>query len=148
MQKDFLCFGETRWFILIQVIIMVLRPNRAFMSYWVVLGGLKAFNTSLKYNYLTVAMANMCLYWPNLLKHRFAYPYLAIFSLTPLPTIQLLLFAVAFLLPKPKFMCPICLETIDHEQRHETPCAHSFHIECLGLWTEQKNTCPTCRQPL
>jgi hypothetical protein len=67
---------------------ILLRPSKAFIGYWGVLGSLKLteylfFDTQLKYNYFTIAIANICLFFPTLIKNRKAYPYLAVFSLRP-----------------------------------------------------------------
>ena len=43
--------------------------------------------------------------------------------------------------------CVICHENINEGQvlRKITKCGHTFHIECLDRWLENKITCPTCR---
>ncbi|CAD8057158.1 unnamed protein product [Paramecium sonneborni] len=45
--------------------------------------------------------------------------------------------------------CPICLENYkeDHKIR-VSYCTHFFHSECLDLWIEKNEICPTCRSSL
>ena len=44
--------------------------------------------------------------------------------------------------------CSICLENIEDENKYVTQCAHIFHNECINKWTENHNSCPTCRTNL
>eukprot|EP00826_Nyctotherus_ovalis_P062273 TRINITY_DN8981_c0_g1_i1.p1 TRINITY_DN8981_c0_g1~~TRINITY_DN8981_c0_g1_i1.p1 ORF type:complete len:242 (+),score=6.88 TRINITY_DN8981_c0_g1_i1:38-763(+) len=56
--------------------------------------------------------------------------------------------------------CAICLENVTVMQSligqerkkqkgyYETPCAHSFHIECLTRWMMTRSICPICRSYL
>lgn len=40
--------------------------------------------------------------------------------------------------------CIICREEMRQAKR--LPCGHVFHIECLRMWLERQQTCPTCRR--
>lgn len=40
--------------------------------------------------------------------------------------------------------CAICINC-DDTQYCELPCGHSFHHDCVILWLEQNESCPTCR---
>ncbi|CAD8140342.1 unnamed protein product [Paramecium pentaurelia] len=45
--------------------------------------------------------------------------------------------------------CPICLE--NYQQDHKirvSYCTHFFHSDCLDLWIEKNENCPTCRSSL
>ncbi|CAK69366.1 unnamed protein product (macronuclear) [Paramecium tetraurelia] len=45
--------------------------------------------------------------------------------------------------------CPICLE--NYQQDHKirvSYCTHFFHSDCLDLWIEKNEICPTCRSSL
>ena len=45
-------------------------------------------------------------------------------------------------------ICPICHDRFDGLQESELlrlPCKHIFHANCLRLWLNRCNTCPTCR---
>jgi len=45
--------------------------------------------------------------------------------------------------------CSICLSEInDISINTITRCNHSFHINCLSIWTKIKDTCPYCRKNL
>jgi uncharacterized protein (DUF2225 family) len=45
-----------------------------------------------------------------------------------------------------KSMCPICLMQIEkREQARKTPCAHSFHANCIDSWCKKNLNCPVCR---
>ena len=46
------------------------------------------------------------------------------------------------------FECPICFNTIDHDNICKTECNHKYCTECLTKWLlDKKNlTCPTCRK--
>mmetsp|Transcript_34842 Transcript_34842/g.81387 ORF Transcript_34842/g.81387 Transcript_34842/m.81387 type:complete len:236 (+) Transcript_34842:122-829(+) len=46
-------------------------------------------------------------------------------------------------------LCAICLQPLlVSEKIRTTPCFHSFHAECLDMWTARSATCATCRTPL
>ena len=40
--------------------------------------------------------------------------------------------------------CSICLEEIDKDAL-TTPCAHTFHKNCIERWLETSDMCPLCR---
>ncbi|CAD8058122.1 unnamed protein product [Paramecium sonneborni] len=43
-------------------------------------------------------------------------------------------------------VCQICLEEYKNDdQVRVTYCTHFFHVECVDLWIEKNETCPTCR---
>ena len=47
--------------------------------------------------------------------------------------------------------CAICLgdfELDKDEKIYRTPCAHTFHSECLKQWGGKKLECPCCRKRL
>jgi hypothetical protein len=46
------------------------------------------------------------------------------------------------------FVCPICYESSTATESLAvviTECDHMYHLDCLELWTELRNTCPQCR---
>ena len=43
--------------------------------------------------------------------------------------------------------CPICQSKFKSGQEYaEAKCGHYFHVDCLGKWLSQNDTCPTCRK--
>eukprot|EP00299_Pterocystis_sp_00344_P020061 c9886_g1_i1.p2 GENE.c9886_g1_i1~~c9886_g1_i1.p2 ORF type:complete len:242 (+),score=58.68 c9886_g1_i1:45-770(+) len=47
--------------------------------------------------------------------------------------------------------CAVCLEPLHQgkgSKAKQMPCKHLFHEECLEIWLEKKNSCPTCRHQL
>lgn len=45
--------------------------------------------------------------------------------------------------------CPICFMSFGEScQPAETPCGHKFCFECINLWLDDHETCPTDRRPL
>jgi len=48
--------------------------------------------------------------------------------------------------PKDLSECPICYEKITKGTSTITSCKHVFHRGCLQRWTEEKSTCPMCRE--
>ena len=43
-------------------------------------------------------------------------------------------------------ICSICLEQFQKEEKVTTlQCDHTFHFDCMVLWTKNKDTCPLCR---
>ena len=42
--------------------------------------------------------------------------------------------------------CPICYEKMTKETSTITSCKHMFHRKCLERWTEERQTCPLCRE--
>lgn len=47
---------------------------------------------------------------------------------------------------KPEGECSICLKNIYCNNLIKTECNHIFHIDCLNIWINEKETCPMCRQ--
>ncbi|CAD8060049.1 unnamed protein product [Paramecium sonneborni] len=46
-------------------------------------------------------------------------------------------------------ICQICLDQYKKEdQVRVTQCTHFFHVECIDLWIEKNEICPTCRSCL
>ncbi|CAD8147415.1 unnamed protein product [Paramecium pentaurelia] len=46
-------------------------------------------------------------------------------------------------------ICQICLETYKKEdQVRITYCTHFYHVECIDLWINKNDKCPTCRSSL
>ena len=46
-------------------------------------------------------------------------------------------------------VCSICLDVISNpNNEHVTECNHVFHVGCFLKWTNIRNTCPCCRQPV
>lgn len=44
--------------------------------------------------------------------------------------------------------CTICLEQLFGKNKlisRLQPCGHYYHIECMNLWRDKSNSCPTCR---
>lgn len=41
--------------------------------------------------------------------------------------------------------CIICREEMDSETAKTLPCTHIFHVNCLRMWLQRQQTCPTCR---
>ena len=39
--------------------------------------------------------------------------------------------------------CIICRDQMDEGKK--LPCSHIFHLDCLRLWLQQQQSCPTCR---
>lgn len=45
--------------------------------------------------------------------------------------------------------CAICLEPLHvDDNRLALPCAHTFHVDCVGTWLSEKSQCPLCRAPV
>lgn len=44
--------------------------------------------------------------------------------------------------------CAICWDTMTHCSSIQLHCLHVFHTSCMGRWSRQAETCPTCRAPL
>ncbi|CCH46014.1 Tripartite motif-containing protein 5 [Wickerhamomyces ciferrii] len=47
--------------------------------------------------------------------------------------------------------CTICLDQLFQIDKSEfitrlQPCGHYYHTECIKLWTDKSNSCPTCRR--
>ena len=42
--------------------------------------------------------------------------------------------------------CAICMETIKETNACVTPCAHSFCLTCILVWSKRSPGCPVCRQ--
>ena len=42
--------------------------------------------------------------------------------------------------------CPICFDTIEATNRHETNCHHIFHEKCIERWFAKGHQCPMCRK--
>lgn len=43
--------------------------------------------------------------------------------------------------------CPICHDGYEIGQDLTIlKCGHDFHVQCLGAWLDQKDTCPLCRR--
>ena len=41
--------------------------------------------------------------------------------------------------------CSICLGSMEIQYIERLRCGHMFHRECLSVWMDLKNQCPTCR---
>jgi E3 ubiquitin-protein ligase synoviolin len=41
--------------------------------------------------------------------------------------------------------CIICREEMISTSSKKLPCTHLFHIDCLRMWVQRQQTCPTCR---
>jgi hypothetical protein len=49
-----------------------------------------------------------------------------------------------------EYNCPICFDIIEIDNKlvnnvYATLCGHLYHTNCINLWFEINNTCPTCR---
>ena len=45
--------------------------------------------------------------------------------------------------------CSICLDLIINDDlKQKTVCKHTFHVDCLSIWTQANNSCPLCRTPI
>uniref|UniRef100_K3WJK4 RING-type E3 ubiquitin transferase n=1 Tax=Globisporangium ultimum (strain ATCC 200006 / CBS 805.95 / DAOM BR144) TaxID=431595 RepID=K3WJK4_GLOUD len=44
--------------------------------------------------------------------------------------------------------CIICREEMASEACKKLPCSHIFHIDCLKMWVQRQQTCPTCRSTI
>lgn len=44
--------------------------------------------------------------------------------------------------------CSVCLLALRGASVWTTPCAHSFHVECLASWLEKRAACPLCDAPV
>ncbi|XP_026318499.1 uncharacterized protein LOC113229195 isoform X1 [Hyposmocoma kahamanoa] len=43
--------------------------------------------------------------------------------------------------------CSICFEVMLKDQPlMQLPCAHNFHVACIGPWLQEQQTCPNCRK--
>ncbi|KDO28192.1 hypothetical protein SPRG_06240 [Saprolegnia parasitica CBS 223.65] len=42
-------------------------------------------------------------------------------------------------------ICIICREEMTPETCKKLPCSHIFHLNCLRMWLQRQQTCPTCR---
>jgi hypothetical protein len=49
---------------------------------------------------------------------------------------------------KPEDECSICLKDIYCNNLIKTDCNHIFHIDCLNIWINEKETCPMCRKKI
>ncbi|KAF9728705.1 hypothetical protein PMIN02_002851 [Paraphaeosphaeria minitans] len=51
---------------------------------------------------------------------------------------------------KQEDMCSVCLEAFctQNPALQIPDCAHTFHFECLAIWTDTASTCPMCRGTL
>ena len=42
--------------------------------------------------------------------------------------------------------CVICLDSFQKKEKVATlQCEHTFHFDCMQMWTKTNNTCPLCR---
>jgi hypothetical protein len=41
--------------------------------------------------------------------------------------------------------CSICLTNINDNNTKTLECKHTFHINCIDIWIDNKNSCPLCR---
>ncbi|CAH0489096.1 unnamed protein product [Peronospora farinosa] len=41
--------------------------------------------------------------------------------------------------------CIICREEMIPDACKKLPCSHIFHVDCLKMWVQRQQTCPTCR---
>ena len=41
--------------------------------------------------------------------------------------------------------CIICREEMTPGACKKLPCSHIFHVDCLKMWVQRQQTCPTCR---
>ncbi|KAG2511739.1 hypothetical protein BBI17_008232 [Phytophthora kernoviae] len=44
--------------------------------------------------------------------------------------------------------CIICREEMTPETCKKLPCSHIFHVDCLKMWVQRQQTCPTCRSTI
>lgn len=45
--------------------------------------------------------------------------------------------------------CPICMIPFTLLlEIYKTPCKHLFHMPCLDIWMERRDTCPMCRSKI
>lgn len=44
--------------------------------------------------------------------------------------------------------CIICREEMESASCKKLPCSHIFHIDCLKMWVQRQQTCPTCRSTI
>lgn len=42
-------------------------------------------------------------------------------------------------------ICSICLCDLTSLPQNTTSCGHSFHTDCLSMWTSKHQSCPLCR---
>lgn len=42
--------------------------------------------------------------------------------------------------------CGICLEPIEEDKLFKLNCGHKFHHDCIDKWTQEKISCPYCRE--
>ncbi|XP_030382198.1 uncharacterized protein LOC115629784 [Scaptodrosophila lebanonensis] len=41
--------------------------------------------------------------------------------------------------------CVICRDAMSIKDTRKMPCGHIYHAECLGVWFQYQQTCPTCQ---
>ncbi|CAI5739488.1 unnamed protein product [Hyaloperonospora brassicae] len=44
--------------------------------------------------------------------------------------------------------CIICREEMSPDVCKKLPCSHIFHVNCLKMWVQRQQTCPTCRSTI
>lgn len=44
--------------------------------------------------------------------------------------------------------CIICREEMAPAGCKKLPCSHIFHVDCLKMWVQRQQTCPTCRSTI
>ncbi|KAL4101403.1 hypothetical protein PRIC1_005155 [Phytophthora ramorum] len=44
--------------------------------------------------------------------------------------------------------CIICREEMTPDACKKLPCSHIFHVDCLKMWVQRQQTCPTCRSTI
>ncbi|KAI9914341.1 hypothetical protein PsorP6_006885 [Peronosclerospora sorghi] len=44
--------------------------------------------------------------------------------------------------------CIICREEMTRIACKKLPCSHIFHVDCLKMWVQRQQTCPTCRSTI
>ncbi|GLD96563.1 hypothetical protein PINS_up005246 [Pythium insidiosum] len=44
--------------------------------------------------------------------------------------------------------CIICREEMTAAACKKLPCTHIFHVDCLKMWVQRQQTCPTCRSTI
>lgn len=42
-------------------------------------------------------------------------------------------------------VCSVCMTPMEHLEARVTPCGHVFHVTCLTLWFDMRETCPLCQ---